>query len=368
MNFIADYILDKFYSNERRNEIQMVSTPLLNVNKESNDEVEEGKKETTNTTFTGGWSAKKRTFQSVGSMNTNVNADKTRVVIWCRISTENQQTGTSLQMQESECRKYCAQSGLPDPSVVYKLVGSGYTISPEIKNALQYIDGLLGQNKKVIIVAHMPDRFMRRQNLALEYIDKLNENGGGIHFVKDIEGKSLTSETKAGFDKIKELLKLAAAESKIKSVRLKEAYRHKQEGKFIDSITNLACIRIREFVNLFMEGGLQEDIFNAFRRCVNWDAHPEWSNARECRPRQNTYYQVPFYVDESMLTGVNRRIKKCETDEEYDTRLKSVLELLKDYEIDVPTIFAPRKKWTIQFLRDFMVDQVEELNEQFTEM
>ena len=223
MSFLFGYLSDKlFTSSLTPEEIQFstLSKPLLQEEKkeENKEEEKKEKEEKTNqvNTFNEWNQTRKRSFTSFNnSSNNNTKNDKTKVVIWCRISTEGQQSGTSLQMQEVECRKYCSQQHLPDPSVVYKLVGSGYSVSSEIKNALDYIDGMLEQGKKVVIVAHMPDRFMRRQALAIEYIDKLNESEGCIHFVKDIEGKSLRSDTKVGYDKIKDLFKLAAAESKI---------------------------------------------------------------------------------------------------------------------------------------------------------
>lgn len=286
-----------------------------------------------------------------------VKSSKEIVFVWTRISSNNQENNTSLQLQQQECEKYIKTNDLStNQTMIFKNIGSGYSISASIKDSLKLINEYIDEKKfKVTIVCYMVDRLLRNKEKALELIEKVHTSGGNIHFVKSNvdEFSTLVSDNILHKDSITKLLDIAQGESKVKSNRIKDSIANKNDNLMISMIDNESVKKIKKFIQLFLDGGNTKYISNEFSKFVDWDAHEDW-NYLKSKP-------ITFEDDNVETRGNNQFLVKAQTEVRRDERLKNLCTLFNSFKIEVPNAFAPRKRWNFDFIKLFTKDYISNL-------
>ncbi len=291
---------------------------------------------------------------------------KEKTIIWTRISSKYQENNTSLDLQEKECKDYIQKLNstsfslnntnytFPTDSITLKMIGSGYSLTGSVRENFDLIDGYLDDNYKLFIVCYMPDRFLRSKNKALDFIKKCNEAGGEIHFVKSVDNCSLVSSNTENYKKIEEFFSLAENESKIKSIRSRDAAECKIDTLIIRSLDDPETVKIRKFIHSFLNGDTVENVLASFRELVNWDIYPEWYE--QC-------YNEPIEINDSLKYTKNgtQYLSKFKLDSDKESRIHSIVYLFKQFKIEIPAFFSYRKRWDAKFIKRLSVDHLEEL-------
>lgn len=271
------------------------------------------------------------------------------VVIWTRISSEKQSGNMSLDMQEREAKKYIETHSLGKNSITLNMVGSGYTVDESIQQNIDLLHTLIDRGDSVILVCYMPDRLLRNYQVASDILDKIASSEGSVHFVKGPEGKPLVTTQLSDMPIILDCLRLAQNDSKLRSQRSQDSKHNAMMEKIKQHANEVNVSRIISFITLFLKGGSVEDIYKAFRACVDWELYPDWKKLKY--NRQSTYYQVPFYIDGTILTEDRLYVTEYITEEDLTTRCKCIVGLLRSYKVDVPDVFIGRKRWTLLFIQ-----------------
>lgn len=114
-----------------------------------------------------------------------------RAIIYIRVSSDEQVDGTSLDYQESQCRKYCEDHGIEVVAVFREEGGSAKTA--QRKEFLKAIEFCRKQKKKMPIhafVVHKCDRFARNVEDHMMVKRKLQDFGTKLHSVTEPIGDS----------------------------------------------------------------------------------------------------------------------------------------------------------------------------------
>jgi DNA invertase Pin-like site-specific DNA recombinase len=287
-----------------------------------------------------------------------------KTIIWTRISTKNQESGTSLDDQEKECKNYIKSKGnyFPSDSFSLRMIGSGYSLSGSVKENFDLIDSYLNDNYKIHIVCYMPDRFLRSKSKALEFIKKCNSKGGSVHFVKSVDNNPLNSNIDLDMKKIEECMNVAESESRIKSTRIKDSFESRLDTLLIKSMDDEECKKIRKFITAFLNGDKIDSINKYFIDLVKWHLYPEWGN--DCKT-------TPIHYDPILL--INKKdtsvqyLKKCGSEVDKFNRIHSIIHLFKDYKIPIPSLFKNRKRWDALFIKKIMIDHVDDISNKLKE-
>lgn len=283
-----------------------------------------------------------------------VKSSKDVVFVWTRISSNNQENNTSLQLQQQECEKYIKTNDLSsNQTIIFKNIGSSYSISPSIRQSLNLVNEYVDEKKfKVTIVCYMVDRLLRNKEKALELIEKVHFSGGNIHFVKSNEDEfeTLISDNPLHKNSINRLLDIAQTESKIKSNRIKDFIANKNDNLMISMLNTPEVKRFQKFIELFLEGSHVKHINTEFSKFVDWEGHPDW----------NTIKSKPIKFEDSSIErkGNNEFLIKAKTEIRRDERLKNLCSLFNSFKIEVPSSFQPRKRWSFDFIKLFTKDYV----------
>jgi DNA invertase Pin-like site-specific DNA recombinase len=274
-------------------------------------------------------------------------------VIWTRISSEKQIGNMSLEMQERECKQYLSSVlQIRTECITLKMVGSGYTIDETIQKQIQLIHTLIEKGDTILLICYMPDRLLRNLPTAQSILDIISSTGGSVHFVKGPNGKSLTTTNLEDMPTIIDCLRLAQTDSSIRSQRIQDSLQNSLLEK-IKKYSHLPeVIRVKHFITLFLARSEIEELYAAFRDCVDWDAYPEW---------KKKYYKVPFYLDSHMLDTDTKYSKEASTEEEKLNRCKSIMSLFHSYKVRIPTVFTPRKRWTVYLIQQIGIDEVDRI-------
>ena len=329
-------------SSKRKNSNEQTSTQ--NSNQISNIELINLTEESTNA--------------SVSTPRTKrVKSSKEVVFVWTRISSNNQENNTSLQLQQQECEKYIKNNDLSsNQTIIFKNIGSGYSLSPSIRESLKLINEYIDEKKfKVTIVCYMVDRLLRNKEKALELIEKVHKSGGNVHFVKSNEEEfdTLVSDNPLHKDSINKFLDLAQAESKVKSNRIKDFIANKNDNLMISMLDNEEVKKIQKFIQLFLDGGNAKLVNTEFSKFVDWENHEDW----------NYLKNKPISLEEDNVErrGNNEFLVKAQTEVRRDERLKNLCSLFNSFKIEVPKSFKPRKRWSFDFIKLFTKDYISNL-------
>lgn len=297
--------------------------------------------------------------------NSTKKEKSTTVIIWTRISSEKQTGNMSLDMQEREAKKYIETNKLGNNSITLKMVGSGYTVDESIQQNIDLLHCLLEKGDQVLLICYMPDRLLRNYQIASELLDKIETSGGSVHFIKGPEGKPLVTTNSEDMPTILDCLRLAQNDSKLRSQRVQDSKNNAIREKIQKNINIPQVSRCMTFISLFLKGGTVENVYKAFRACVDWDLYPEWKKMKY--NRQQTYYQVPFYIDGLIMNADRDQIVSYTTEDDLVSRCKCILHLFKSYKIDLPDVFLPRKRWTVLFVQQLGgIDEVDLLSSKLT--
>jgi len=282
-------------------------------------------------------------------------------VIWTRISSEKQSGNMSLDTQEKECKQYLQHTlNIRTNAVTLRMVGSGYTVDESIQKQIDIVHTLIQSGKQIVLICYMPDRLLRNFEVAQSMLNEIMSTGGSVHFVKGINGKHLSTEVHEDMPTILDCLRYAQAHSSIQSQRIQDSRQNAVLEKIKQYGNCPEVIRVKNFITLFLKRTLVDDLYTAFRECVDWDAHPEW---------RKRFYKTPFYLDSQLLHEDNKNVqiwcKETVTEEEITARCKCILSLFNSYKIACPTVFLPRKRWTVYFIKQLGVDEVDQLSRQF---
>jgi DNA invertase Pin-like site-specific DNA recombinase len=282
--------------------------------------------------------------------------------IWTRISSENQENNSSLQMQLQECEKYINMNNMNSKqTIIFKNIGSGYSLSPSIKQSLDLInDYILNKKYKVNIICYMPDRLLRNKEKSIELFDLLNSNEGSIHFVQSIHNRPLISTNEEDKTNIMKLIESGQIESTIKSQRLKDQYANKVEDLYIKIMDEPETKNIKKFITYFIKGGNIKDITKLFVTLVDWDSHQNW----------NEYKKEPikFNEDKILFSRNGDYLKKAEGEEEIEVRFKDSCRLLNQYKVKIHDIFKPRKHWSDKLVKLYYTDVIDTVSTQLNRL
>lgn len=141
--------------------------------------------------------------------------------IYCRISSSIQQDGVSLDAQWKTCTEVLSSHGLTKPVLIQEVCSASKTIPPMLNT--------LCNKKKITIVFYSVDRFCRNEENGLEIVDKLLKNNSKLIFVRE---NLVVSDHGENFSKFQLALKIASAESKAISDRVKICLEHYRSQGF----------------------------------------------------------------------------------------------------------------------------------------
>ncbi len=113
------------------------------------------------------------------------------VIVYCRVSSDEQALGSSLQVQEESIRRYCEINGY-NIIEVYKEDESAKTFvkRPEMMRILDYVKRHKGRVQKLLFLRW--DRFSRDLTSAMQYIQWFRERGvepNAVEFTVDYENE-----------------------------------------------------------------------------------------------------------------------------------------------------------------------------------
>jgi len=269
------------------------------------------------------------------------------VVIWTRVSSDDQKNNDSLIQQRDMCLEYLKSNEKRYPYIkditFNKIISSAYNINNNIK---KYYSKLL-ENKNTYIICYSVDRFSRNYEYGKKIYEELKENGGKLFFINE----KIDTSTEEGENKFFEYLKLSEEESKIKGNKIKDIKYNHTKNLFIQSLNSNDIIsqnikNITNFIVSMIDGDFVQNINNNLKKIVNWEKHSEW---------KEDYYDNPIDFNDSIIKKINN-----ETKEEMDfynieysseeERYKSIQKLLNDYDVDIP-IQIRNKKWSIYLIK-----------------
>jgi DNA invertase Pin-like site-specific DNA recombinase len=158
-----------------------------------------------------------------------------RAIIYCRVSSSNQDRGVSVIVQEQFCREWCEvnriniHQTLKEIKSAYK-VGKNkqkFTLNEAKKNdrqkwliaSIEYLKSIGGG----LIVCYHPDRFSRNLYKARNYIELMKRHNIEIVFPCVNNGQTLRSNNDVDLEKIYELVEIANNESNAISRRVTQA-------------------------------------------------------------------------------------------------------------------------------------------------
>lgn len=252
------------------------------------------------------------------------------IIVWNRVSTLSQNENYSLEMQEKMCREYV--NNILKVKVVKRVLnntGSGYKINNELKQSYQ----TLTDSRNPLIICLSVDRFSRNEEYGLDIYHRIKSLGGRMIFILDNIDTSLSGHEEKFFQKLRQ----AESESKAKSERMKTSYQFVTNMKILNAGENLRDIQT--FIDCMLNGGNVEDIYTAFRRLVDWTAHPDWEDL----------YQRPIEFDNAKVRMV-RGVVITELPRG-DITLNTIATIMNDFEIPIPIPGIVNKKWSDKLLQ-----------------
>lgn len=103
---------------------------------------------------------------------------------YLRVSTADQEKGTSLETQEESIKNFCMNKGiLLIKTFVDKASGKDFINRPEFTKAYKYLEAHKGDVDLFLI--KKVDRFTRDTKSGLEEIEKLNKLGVEVNYIDD---------------------------------------------------------------------------------------------------------------------------------------------------------------------------------------
>jgi hypothetical protein len=287
---------------------------------------------------------RKRKYREIDDEKDN---NSCNVVLWTRVSSDDQKNNDSLNQQRDICFEYLKYNEKNYPYIkdikLHRIINSAYTINNNIKNYYS----LLLENKNTYIICYSVDRFSRNYNYGKKIYEELKEKGSKLFFINE----KIDTSIEEGEKKFLECLKLSEEESKIKGNKIKDIKYNNTKNLFIQSLNNNNIIsqnikNITNFVVSMIDGDFIQNINNNLKKIVDWEKHSEW---------KENFYENPIHFNDSIIKKINEETKE-EMDFyniEYSTeeeRYKSVQKLLNDYDIDIP-IEIRNKKWSIYLIK-----------------
>lgn len=268
------------------------------------------------------------------STNQNNNLPKNSI-IYCRVSSENQTNGISLESQEALCKKFAKTNNL-NIKAIYKEIGSAYNTNSNVQILKRKANISRFRNKTIIISS--VDRFSRRSNNGVSLMNKLTKKNNTLVFINNniIIDNLCTADTLRRFYKE---LDDAEKESKKISDRIKTTKAHlKSQGYYIGGKVPYGKIIVKDDMDrkkLYIDEN-KIPILKFIGACHN--------GTRIMTETLNHLMDniSPYDVSNThkiIIDDVNGN--PCNTFEG-DLSFKNISDLLNDYEVDMPT------KWSIQ--------------------
>ena len=285
---------------------------------------------------------KKRKYKDIEEDDNSCN-----VVIWTRVSSDDQKNNDSLNQQRDICIEYLKENEKKYPYVkditLNKIITSAYNINNNIR---KYYSKIL-EKKNTYIICYSVDRFSRNYEYGKKIYNELKEKGSKLFFVNE----KIDTSTQEGENKFFDYLKSSEQESKIKGSKIKDIKYNHVKNLFISSLNNNDIIsqnikNITNFIVSMIDGDFTKNINNNLKKIVDWEKHSYW---------KEDYYEKPIDFYNSIITKIDE-----ETNEEMDyynieysseeERYKSIQKLLNDYDVDIP-IQIRNKKWSIYLIK-----------------
>lgn len=164
-------------------------------------------------------------------MATEASFNVKNALIYCRVSSKNQNTAdsTSLKSQEDICKKYCAENALQVTNIIHDVKSASK--KGGIKTQIfSYIKNYKKKSYNEHIVVYSGDRFSRNTSIGSQLIDLAKEKNLTIHFVRD----GFTSSNDTQMIHMKQTIISAETEALIHSKRIKISIeKRRQRGELI---------------------------------------------------------------------------------------------------------------------------------------
>ena len=111
--------------------------------------------------------------------------DKINVIIYCRVSSDEQAEGSSLDVQEERLMAYCERKGYNVIDISHREDESAKTFKkrPVIQEIMKYIRTHKGQVQKLLVLRW--NRYSREVFSAFENIKKLREYGVEVNSIEE---------------------------------------------------------------------------------------------------------------------------------------------------------------------------------------
>ena len=104
-----------------------------------------------------------------------------RAAVYCRVSSEDQVKGSSLQTQEDECRQRAATLGATEVAAYVERGVSGETLE---RPALSSLREALRAKSVDLVIMYDPDRMARKLSIQLLLTDEITKAGAQLEFVR----------------------------------------------------------------------------------------------------------------------------------------------------------------------------------------
>ena len=293
---------------------------------------------------------KKRKYRDIeedGDGDRDGDDNSCNVVIWTRVSSNDQKNNDSLIQQRDICFEYLKANEKKYPYIkdiiLNKIITSAYNINNNIK---KYYSKLL-ENKNTYIICYSVDRFSRNYEYGKKIYEELKQKGGKLFFINE----KIDTSTIEGENKFFECLKSSENESKIKGSKIKDIKYNHTKNLFIQSLNNNDIIsnnikNITNFIVSMIDGDFIKNINTNLKKIVDWEKNSDW---------KEDYFNNPINFNDCIIKKINE-----ETNEEMDfynieysseeERYKSIQKLLNDYDVDIP-IQIRNKKWSIYLIK-----------------
>lgn len=160
---------------------------------------------------------------SMDDIISNMNAVKLNVsaVIYSRVSTYRQQSGTSLESQKSLCQDFCNLMKFNVVNIVEE-VCSATLMSKQSK-----LNDIIMNNNNINLVILEPSRLCRNIKDFINLLDKCNKQNIIIHFVQTITSSNNSQDIKKMISNVYD----AELESKTLSQRIKRSVSYRKQMK-----------------------------------------------------------------------------------------------------------------------------------------
>jgi len=261
----------------------------------------------------------------------SMSISKNNVIVWNRVSTPQQLTNFSLEIQEKMCREFLINiMNIKNVNKVLNNIGSAFTPNDEMKKSYK----LLYNSPSPFVVCLSVDRFSRNEKYGLSVYEKIMKKNGRMIFILD----RLDTINPDHKDILIEKLKQAETESKIKSLRMKNSYQFATNMKIKTALNDLSKIRL--FINSMIYGDKVQNIYKIFRELVDWESHPDWQE----------FYETPIEFTNVYLC----KRYKVECIPNDDVSLEGISSILNDYWIKIPIQRIKNKKWSKKLLESII--------------